>query len=258
MSYRRSIPPFLTFRINKDLVLSVRANAASGPRSAFQSPPSRTTEATGPAQAGTAPKTVTAMLDASREAAEAQGAAPAGTAEPARDGPGERGSLAGLRVRFRYVRRGHHLDRRLQGIERLVGDAGLVEMTLNPPLDHFLGDARGLPQLMMDYYLDRPFFDRQLAFFGEYSMALLKASLEQGVRAVFHTWYYASMSAGWSPAIRPGRSRNWLAVLRRDSGLARNTDRPRARTARRAVDGGPVARQPGCLARGQGLGGDPG
>jgi uroporphyrinogen decarboxylase len=86
-------------------------------------------------------------------------------------------------------------------MERLIGDLGLVEMTLNPPLDHFLGDARGLPQLMIDYYEDRAFFDRQLAFFSEYGLALLKAALEQGVRTVFHTWYYASMSAGWSPAI---------------------------------------------------------
>jgi hypothetical protein len=86
-------------------------------------------------------------------------------------------------------------------IARIVGDAGLVEVTLNPPLDHFLGDARGLPQLMMDYYLDRPFFDRMLATFQEYSMTLLKATLERGVRFIFGTWYYASLSVGWSPAI---------------------------------------------------------
>jgi uroporphyrinogen decarboxylase len=86
-------------------------------------------------------------------------------------------------------------------IARLVGDAGIVEVTLNPPLDHFLGDARGLPQLMMDYYLDRPFFDDMLALFQEYSLALLKATLERGVRYIFGTWYYASLSAGWSPAI---------------------------------------------------------
>jgi uroporphyrinogen decarboxylase len=86
-------------------------------------------------------------------------------------------------------------------IAHVIGDGGLAEVTLNPPLDHFLGDARGLPQLMMDYYLDRPFFDRMLAFFGEYGLTLLKATLEQGVRFVFDTWYYASLSAGWSPAI---------------------------------------------------------
>ena len=86
-------------------------------------------------------------------------------------------------------------------IAHAIGDRGLAEVTLNPPLDHFLGDARGLPQFMMDYYLDRPFFDRTLAFFGEYGLTLLKATLEQGVRFIFDTWYYASLSAGWSPAI---------------------------------------------------------
>jgi uroporphyrinogen decarboxylase len=86
-------------------------------------------------------------------------------------------------------------------IARIVGDAGIVEITLNPPLDHFLGNARAMPQLMMDYYLDRPFFDRMFAFFQDYSMALLRATLEQGVRFIFGTWYYASLSAGWSPSI---------------------------------------------------------
>jgi hypothetical protein len=86
-------------------------------------------------------------------------------------------------------------------IADMIGDRGLAEVTLNPPLDHFLGDARGLPQLMMDYYLDRPFFDRLLTFFFEYGLDLLKATLEQGVRFIFDTWYYASLSAGWSPAI---------------------------------------------------------
>jgi Uroporphyrinogen decarboxylase (URO-D) len=86
-------------------------------------------------------------------------------------------------------------------ISRIIGDAGLVEVTLNPPLDHFLGDARGLSQLMMDYYLDRPFFDRMVALFQAYSLAVLKAMLERGVRYIFGTWYYASLSAGWSPAI---------------------------------------------------------
>ena len=86
-------------------------------------------------------------------------------------------------------------------IEHIVGDMGIVELTMNPPLDHFLGDLRGLPQLMMDYYLDRPFFDQMFAFFEEYALTLLKAVLEEGVRFIFGTWYYASLSAGWSPAI---------------------------------------------------------
>ena len=86
-------------------------------------------------------------------------------------------------------------------IERMVGDAGIVEVTINPPLDHSLGEARGLSELMMDYHLDRAFFERMFAFFQEYSFKVLKATLEQGIRFVFGTWYYASLSAGWSPAI---------------------------------------------------------
>jgi len=86
-------------------------------------------------------------------------------------------------------------------IARAVGQDGFVDMTMNLPLDHFLGDARGMEQLMMDYYLDRPFFDSMLALFQDYALEVLKAALEQGVRAIFGTWYYASLSAGWSPRI---------------------------------------------------------
>jgi uroporphyrinogen decarboxylase len=53
----------------------------------------------------------------------------------------------------------------------------------------------------MDYYLDRAFYDRQFAVFQEYSLAVLRETLEQGARAIFGTWYYASLSAGWSPTI---------------------------------------------------------
>ncbi|HUT20898.1 MAG TPA: uroporphyrinogen decarboxylase family protein [Anaerolineae bacterium] len=86
-------------------------------------------------------------------------------------------------------------------IARIVGDVGIVEVTFNPPLDHFLGDVRALPQLMMDYYLDHPLFEGLFATFQRYSLALLEAVLEEGVRFIFGTWYYASLSAGWSPAI---------------------------------------------------------
>ena len=86
-------------------------------------------------------------------------------------------------------------------VEGIVGEAGFPELTINPPIDHFLGDARGLDQLMLDYYLDRSFFDAMLAFFEACAMQVLERALEQGVRYIFDTWYYSSLSAGWSPAI---------------------------------------------------------
>jgi len=85
-------------------------------------------------------------------------------------------------------------------IDQAMGDLGFPEVSMYPPLDHFLGNARGMNELMMDYYLDRPFFDRQFAFFHEFALASLKAVLEQGVNVIFGSWYYGSLSAGWSPA----------------------------------------------------------
>jgi uroporphyrinogen decarboxylase len=70
-------------------------------------------------------------------------------------------------------------------------------MGVNAPLDYTLGDLRGLTQLMIDYYEDRPFFDRMFTFFQDYALRLLTSLMEEGVRHVFGTWFYASLSAGW-------------------------------------------------------------
>lgn len=84
---------------------------------------------------------------------------------------------------------------------RITGERGIVEMTINAPLDYTLGELRGLSQLMVDYYEDRPFFDRMFAYFQDYALRLLKAVLEGGVPYIFGTWFYASLSAGWGPRI---------------------------------------------------------
>jgi uroporphyrinogen decarboxylase len=86
---------------------------------------------------------------------------------------------------------------RYHELSRTVGERGIVEMTVNAPLDYVLGDLRGSTQLMIDYYEDRPFFDRMFAFFQEYALQQLHDVLEGGVRYIFGTWFYASLSAGW-------------------------------------------------------------
>jgi uroporphyrinogen-III decarboxylase len=58
-----------------------------------------------------------------------------------------------------------------------------------------------MQDLMMDYYLDRPFFDELLGLFQERTMVEAKAVLEHGIEWIFHNCYYNSLSAGWSPAI---------------------------------------------------------
>jgi uroporphyrinogen decarboxylase len=63
------------------------------------------------------------------------------------------------------------------------------------------GDARGMEQLMVDYHEDRAFFDAQIDLFGRRMEEETRAALEGGVKIIFGSWFYESLSAGWSPAI---------------------------------------------------------
>lgn len=82
-----------------------------------------------------------------------------------------------------------------------LGDRGVVMVNVYSELCHQAGDVRDMQDLMMDYYLDRPFFDELLGLFQERTMIEAKAVLEHGIEWIFHNCYYNSLSAGWSPAI---------------------------------------------------------
>ncbi|MCD6359764.1 MAG: hypothetical protein J7M38_02795 [Armatimonadetes bacterium] len=85
--------------------------------------------------------------------------------------------------------------------EAIIGDRGLTMVCVRSALDHHAGDARGMENLMVDYYTDRELFDAVLEIFHERTMTITKAALEAGVKAIFGSWYYNSLSSGWSPAI---------------------------------------------------------
>jgi len=82
-----------------------------------------------------------------------------------------------------------------------LGDGGLVMVNVMSDLCHQAGDARGMQDLMVDYYVDRPFFDQLVDLFQERTLAETRAALEGGVEWIFANCYYNSLSAGWSPAI---------------------------------------------------------
>ena len=82
-----------------------------------------------------------------------------------------------------------------------VGDRGVISVVVRCALDHNAGHARDMQDLMVDYYDDRPFFDACIALFHQRSLAQIKAALEGGAESIFGTWYFTSLSAGWSPAI---------------------------------------------------------
>lgn len=83
----------------------------------------------------------------------------------------------------------------------IVGDRGICMMNVRSCLDHNAGDVRDMQDLMVDYYTDREFFDALLDLFHQRSLQQIKAALEGGVEAIFGSWYFNSLSAGWSPAI---------------------------------------------------------
>ena len=85
--------------------------------------------------------------------------------------------------------------------QKLIGDRGVVLVCVRSALDHHAGAARDMQDLMMDYHLDRPFFDELLGIYHQRSLAIARAALEAGVEFIFGSWYFNSLSSGWSPAI---------------------------------------------------------
>jgi len=82
-----------------------------------------------------------------------------------------------------------------------LGDRGVAMVTVRSALDHQAGAARRVHDLMMDYYDDRAFFDEIVGLFHQRSLAQVKAALEAGAELIFGSWYFNSLSVGWSPAM---------------------------------------------------------
>ena len=89
----------------------------------------------------------------------------------------------------------------LQPIKAELGDRGVLMVCIRSALDHNAGYARDMQDLMMDTYDDRAFFDELVGMFHRRSLAQIRAALEGGAEFIFGSWYFNSLSAGWSPAI---------------------------------------------------------
>jgi hypothetical protein len=89
----------------------------------------------------------------------------------------------------------------LRKSSEVMGDRGVVMVSIRSALDHNAGFARSIQDLMIDYYLDRPFFDELLGIFHKRSLDRIKNALEHGAEFIFGSWYFNSLSAGWSPRI---------------------------------------------------------
>ena len=82
-----------------------------------------------------------------------------------------------------------------------VGEHGLVLAFVRSPLDHQAGYAYAIEDLMVESIERRSFFDDLVGMWFDKMMAETKALLERGVKGIFASWYFTSLSVGWSPAI---------------------------------------------------------
>lgn len=90
-----------------------------------------------------------------------------------------------------------HLNR----ARKEVGERGVILVTVNSSLDYHAGYARDMQDLMMDYYEDRGFFTDLLQIFHRRSLDQIRAAFEGGAEFIFGTWFFNSLSSGWSPKI---------------------------------------------------------
>ncbi len=83
--------------------------------------------------------------------------------------------------------------------EKKIGDRGVNMVQVRSALDHNAGFARDMQDLMMDYYDNPELFQELLNLFHRRSLEQIKAALEGGVKFIFGSWYFNSISSGWSP-----------------------------------------------------------
>ncbi len=85
--------------------------------------------------------------------------------------------------------------------QKEIGDRGVIAVTVSSALDYQAGYARDMQDLMMDFYEDRPLFDELMGMYHQRTLEQIKAALEAGAEFIFGSWFFASLSSGWSPTI---------------------------------------------------------
>ncbi len=83
----------------------------------------------------------------------------------------------------------------------LAGDEAIVRCRLFGALDNQAGLALPLEEIMVHYMTNRDFPDRLLRMFRDQIHEQTKTLLEEGVRVFSLSYYWCSLSAGWSPSI---------------------------------------------------------
>lgn len=106
--------------------------------------------------------------------------------------------------RLRYILSlpdGFDIGKVYRTADEKIGERGIALLYIYSPITNKAGYARGVQNMMLDLYDDPVFFHRLLDVFHEEMMSLTRIALEAGIRHIFGSWFFESLSVGWSPDI---------------------------------------------------------
>jgi len=109
----------------------------------------------------------------------------------------------------------------LKELDKSIGEKGMLQAFIRSPIDHLAGEARGMENLMIDYYEDKELFSDIIKLFMGHIMSETKVCLENGITDIFGSWYYTSLSAGWSPKIL---KEEFIPLMKEHVNLVHNYD----------------------------------
>ncbi len=87
------------------------------------------------------------------------------------------------------------------GWNATAGEEGICRCLVYGPLDHQAGQVVSIEDLMVDMMTGDSFASQLIDMFWHQIMEQTKALCENGVRFFRLSWYWESLSAGWSPRI---------------------------------------------------------
>ena len=107
-------------------------------------------------------------------------------------------------------------------VQDAIGERGMVNLYIHPTLDHRAGWAYELVDLMVAAIEQPQFVHRLLRLFQEHTLACMRCACEAGVELIFTAFYFASLSAGWSPRLY---KEFFLPLVREQVDLVHSYDR---------------------------------
>ena len=107
------------------------------------------------------------------------------------------------------------------GWEHVAGDEAVTRAYIYAPIDNQAGKCMSVEDIMVNYLTNREFAFELVDMFWRRLQEQTKAMLEQGVRYFFVSWFWHSLSVGWSPQM----FREWfLPMIKEQADLIHSYD----------------------------------